>query len=263
MPRQARKKSESGIYHIMFRGINRQSIFGDEEDRERLFNTLINYKQQCGYQVYAYCFMDNHIHILLKEGKEELPLVWKRIAGSYVYWYNLKYHRCGHLFQDRFKSEPVETDAYFLTVLRYIHQNPVKAGLCKAAEQYPYSSMREYLDCPILADTDFALSMIAKEQLIAYHREENEDQCLDVSESPRLSDEDAKVLLSQITQCDVVAFQHLDRETKTAYLQKLHQTGVSIRQLSRLTGISKKVIERSLQSQKETTEPSPCLLEVK
>jgi len=129
MPRQARRKSESGIYHIMLRGINQQQIFEDEEDSLRFLETLLKYKEQCGYEIYAYCLMGNHIHILLKEGKENLTLVLKRIAGSYVYWYNWKYRRSGHLFQDRFKSEPVEDDEYFLTVIRYIHQNPIKAGI--------------------------------------------------------------------------------------------------------------------------------------
>ena len=113
----------------MLRGINQQQIFEDEEDNLRFLETLFKYKQQCGYEIYAYCLMGNHVHILLKEGKEDLTLVLKRIAGSYVYWYNWKYHRSGHLFQDRFKSEPVENDIYFLTVIRYIHQNPVKAGV--------------------------------------------------------------------------------------------------------------------------------------
>lgn len=107
VPRQARRKSESGIYHIILRGINQQQIFEDEEDSYRFLETLSKYKEQCGYEIYAYCLMGNHIHILLKEGKENLTLVLKRIAGSYVYWYNWKYRRSGHLFQDRFKSEPV------------------------------------------------------------------------------------------------------------------------------------------------------------
>jgi REP element-mobilizing transposase RayT len=77
--------------------------------------------------------MGNHVHILLKVGNEPLEQMMRRICGSYVYWYNKKYQRTGNLFQDRFKSETVENDNYFLIVLRYIHQNPLKAGLkfCK------------------------------------------------------------------------------------------------------------------------------------
>ena len=231
----------------MLRGINRQQIFEDEEDYVRFLETLQKYKAQCEYELYAYCLMGNHIHLLMKEGKEDLTQIFKRIGGSYVYWYNWKYHRCGHLFQDRFKSEPVETDEYFLTVLRYIHQNPVKAMLCHSAEEYSYSSMREYLSGTGLVDTEFALSMISKEQLVDFHREENADQCLDISENDRMTDEEARILMRKISKCDnTTDFQLLDKQSRSLHIQKLHEKGVSIRQISRLTGVSKKVIERSL-----------------
>lgn len=247
MARQARKKSESGIYHIMLRGINRQQIFEDEEDRERFLETLDNYKDLCGYTIYAYCLMGNHVHLLIKEGKEDLTLVLKRIAGSYVYWYNWKYHRCGHLFQDRYKSEPVEDDGYFLTVLRYIHQNPVKARICKKAEDYEYSSIREYLSFPVLVDTDFALSIITKEQFVSYHEEENDDCCLEMDNQFRLTDEEAKALIKKISKCKTVSeFQLLDRDTRNACIHKLHDKGLSIRQISRLTGLSKKTVENNI-----------------
>jgi len=247
MPRQARKKSGSGIYHIMLRGINRQQIFEDEEDREHFLETLENYKDLCGYTIYAYCLMGNHIHLLLKEGKEDLTLVFKRIAGSYVYWYNWKYHRCGHLFQDRYKSEPVEDDGYFVTVLRYIHQNPVAAKICKFAEEYPYSSMKEYLTFPHLTDTKFGLSMLPDEQFLAYHREENDDTCMEIEERYRLTDEEAKQLIYKIAKCKTVGdFQLLDIATRNVCINKLHSKGLSIRQISRLTGLSKKIVERNI-----------------
>jgi REP element-mobilizing transposase RayT len=77
MPRTARLKSQSGIYHIIVRGINRQSIFEDDEDREMLLQNLIRYKEVCGYSIYAYCFMGNHVHLLLKVGKEPLEQIIK------------------------------------------------------------------------------------------------------------------------------------------------------------------------------------------
>ncbi len=244
MPRQARKKSNSGIYHIMLRGINRQQIFEDEEDRQHFIETLENYKDICGYTIYAYCLMGNHIHILLKEGKEDLTLIFKRIAGHFVYWYNWKYHRCGHLFQDRFKSEPVDDDGYFLTVLRYIHQNPVKAGICKKPEDYPYSSMRDYLSFSVLVDTSFALSMLPMDQFIAYHNEENQDMCLEIDDHFRLTDNEAKILIYRIARCKSIAeFQMLDIKQRNLCIHKLHKKGLSIRQISRLTGVSKKIVE--------------------
>ena len=94
VPRQARRKSKSGIYHIMLRGINRQVIFEDEEDNLKFLETLKNYKAVSGYKLFAYCLMSNHIHLLLRVEKEDLDLIMKRIAGSYVYWYNWKYYCC-------------------------------------------------------------------------------------------------------------------------------------------------------------------------
>ena len=144
MPRQARKKSQTGIYHIMLRGINGHQIFVDSEDYEKFLEILKDCKAISEFEIFAYCLMSNHIHLLLKEVKEPIEQIMKRIATRFVYWYNIKYQRAGHLFQDRFKSEPVENDEYFLTVIRYIHQNPVKAGICKKPQDYNYSSYNEF-----------------------------------------------------------------------------------------------------------------------
>ena len=129
MPRAARKKSSTGIYHVMLRGINGQPVFLDDEDNEKYLQTLKECKALSEFELYGYCLMGNHAHLLLKEGKEDLALVFKRMGARYVFWYNWKYRRYGHLFQDRYKSEAAESDSYFTTVLKYIHQNPKKAGL--------------------------------------------------------------------------------------------------------------------------------------
>ena len=140
MPRTAREKSHSGIYHIMLRGINKQNIFEEAEDYGKMLELIRLSKTQGGITLYGYCLMSNHIHLLLKEGKEPLETTMKRIGSKYAVWFNTKYQRVGHLFQDRFKSEVVEDPPYFLTVLRYIHFNPVKAGLVKTPGAYAYSS---------------------------------------------------------------------------------------------------------------------------
>ena len=169
MPRQVRRKSESGIYHIMLRGINQQQIFEDSEDYEKFLQILKDCKAVSEYKLFAYCLMGNHIHLLIQEDKEPIEQVIKRLATRFVYWYNIKYQRVGHLFQDRFKSEPVEDDAYFMTVIRYIHQNPVKAGLCKNVREYEYSSYKNFFDNSNLIDKNFVLVIIPIE-LFARHR---------------------------------------------------------------------------------------------
>ncbi|MFA1822252.1 transposase, partial [Virgibacillus oceani] len=154
MPRGPRKKSHSGIYHIMLRGINRQTIFEDDEDKTRFLETLKKYKAISKYQIYSFCLMDNHIHLLLKETEESLSEIIKRISSSYVYWYNMKYGRSGHLFQERFKSENEESTTFFLTVLRYIHQNPVKAGLVRNVFESRWTSVNEYIHRVQIVDID-------------------------------------------------------------------------------------------------------------
>jgi REP element-mobilizing transposase RayT len=152
MPRQARESSGTGIFHVMMRGINHQNIFEDEEDNYQFINTLdrmrVRYDDEgtpcgrnCSY--YAYCLMGNHFHLLIRERNERVGETIKRIASSYVYYYNRKYGRDGHLFKERFKSEPVNDMEYFTVLLRYIHQNPVKAGIVEKVKDYEFSSWGE------------------------------------------------------------------------------------------------------------------------
>ena len=163
MPRYARKKSETGIYHIIIKGINRQEIFHDDEDCLRFVETLDRYKKKFKFEVYGWCLMGNHIHLLLKEGEEEIAKTMKRIGVSFVWYYNWKYKSTGHLFQDRFKSENVETDEYLMTVIRYIHQNPVKAGIVTTSSLWKWSSCKGYYgerSYPVgLLDNEFILGL--------------------------------------------------------------------------------------------------------
>ena len=109
--------------------------------------------------------MGNHLHLLTEECDEQLSLLMKRIGSRYVFWFNWKYGRSGHLFQDRFKSEQVESDEYFLTVLAYIFSNPVKTGLCKQPEEYEWSS-RKYLGCCELVDESALFDIIPLETVM-------------------------------------------------------------------------------------------------
>ena len=247
MPRTPRQKSESGIYHIMLRGINQQVIFEDEEDYLKFVETLKQYKAVSGYKVFAYCLMSNHIHILIKVEKENLDLIMKRIAGSYVYWYNWKYYRRGHLFQDRYKSEVVEDDSYFLTVLRYIHQNSVKAGIVKTIDQYKYSSYNDYINNEKgIVDIEFALSMLSKESFVAFNNESCNDVCLDLnSKEFRINDVDAQKVLKKVSKCDnATEFQQIEQKQREKYIKKLKENGLSIRQISRLTGVSFAIVRK-------------------
>ena len=247
MPRQARKKSSVGIYHIMLRGVNQQQIFEDQEDCDKFLQVLKDCKAISGFKLFAYCLMGNHIHILLQETNEPIEQLMKRIATRFVYWYNIKYQRAGHLFQDRFKSEPVENDAYFLTVLRYIHQNPVKAGICKNVSAYENSSYNEYFKNSDLIDSDLVFEIVSKEDFASFNNEKVFDSCLDIDEKQKVkvTDEQAKKIIEKISKCkNVVEFQALDIKARDKYLRLFKGKGISIRQISRLTGTSYYVVQK-------------------
>ena len=185
--------------------------------------------------------MGNHIHLLLRVEKEPLETVFRRIGSRFVYWYNIKYERHGHLFQDRYKSEPIDDDAYFIVALRYILRNPVKAGLCKYAKDYQYSSFKDYVSSEeyTLSDTKMGLSLIGKEEFEEYINTENNDSCLEIETKPdiRITDEQAKKIIHKKAKCDNVAeFQGIPKTKRDKLLRVLKEQGLSIRQISRLTG---------------------------
>jgi putative transposase len=246
MSRALRKRSSTGIYHIMVRGINQQNIFVEDKDNERFLDVLAKYQKEICYKIYAYCLMGNHVHLLLKEGNEEIGSTMKRIGVSYVYWYNWQYNRKGHLFQGRFRSEVVEDDAYFLTVLRYIHQNPVKAGLTKDIGAYKWSSYKEYMEGSRLANPDFVLAMFSteKDQALArfrsFHLEVNDDQCMDIDQERKtFSDNEIRQLALDKYNVELAKLHSMEPTMQTEILKYLKgQGGASLRQLSRITGFT-------------------------
>ncbi|MEH7222985.1 transposase [Bacillus sp. JJ1566] len=252
LPRVARIKSRSGIYHVILRGVNKQTIFEDDEDRLRLLGVLRKFKKSCDYKLYAYCLMDNHIHLLIRETDEPIGQSIKRISSSYVYWYNMKYERCGHLFQERFRSESVDSKRYFLRVLRYIHQNPVKAGLAGNVFEANWTSLNEYFGGTGLVDVDLGLSLFsggegktATQRFVDFMSAQNDDECLDYWDRARLTDSEVREYLQEMGIPSTSALQQMERDERDSVLSQLKETtGISIRQISRVTGISKSVIHR-------------------
>jgi len=144
MPRLPRKYSETSVYHIMVRGNAKQDIFIDNQDKRKIIRVIFQKRAIDLFNIYAFCIMNNHAHIVAKELKESISKFMKRITTSYAFYFNAKYNRVGHVFQDRFKSEVIKNDSHLLSVIRYVHNNPEKAGIAKK-EEYPWSSYNEYI----------------------------------------------------------------------------------------------------------------------
>ncbi|MFZ5634720.1 MAG: REP-associated tyrosine transposase [Bacillota bacterium] len=145
MPRTPRIKGENKVYHVIQRGNERRNLFNDDKDRKKFLEILSRMKHKYNFKIHGYCLMDNHVHIIIDIMENDISTVMKSINVSYARYFNDKYNRVGHLFQDRFQSELVEDDRYLLELSRYIHRNPVEAHMVKHPGDYRWSSYNIYI----------------------------------------------------------------------------------------------------------------------
>ena len=252
MSRHSRIHSETGIYHIVFRGINHCHLFEEQEDFEKFLDILSTVKEQSMLEVYAYCLMNNHVHLLLKEGLPgDIGNVMKRLLSPYAFWFNRKYQRNGALIANRFKSECVERDDYLLALVRYIHQNPVVAGAASDCRNYRWSSFLDYVEArAVLTDTSLVLEMLspghgkASKGFLEFHDTiDNSDHSL--SNKRRLTEEEVRSgMLSFLGGMEPSAICGLPRLERNNVLVALRKQGYTINQIERATGISRGIIAR-------------------
>ncbi len=175
--------------------------------------------------------------MLLQTGREPLEPVMKRIGTRHAVWHNSKYE-AGHLFQERCKSEAVKDGVYFVTVLRCILNDPVKAGICGKATDYMLGSARDCLRDNGMTDTAFAEEMPGRDVLLEYPRAPCEDICM--NDTPAgMGDRAAVQVLCRITDtADVEKSRRIASERPNRFIPALRAAGLSIRQINRLTGVS-------------------------
>lgn len=199
MARVAREKSKTGIYHIVMRGINKQTLFYDDEDKEVFLSRLKIVKEEKPYEIFAYCLMENHIHLLIEEKVEKIGDILRKVLSSYVYWYNSKYERVGNLFQDRFKSEPIEDDKYFLCCVRYILQNPLKTNIYNIWEyKWSSASLLKKDISSFVNVTKIENYFKDKEQMYQFLEDKEENKFIEWESKIKLTDERLKAKIEKI-----------------------------------------------------------------
>lgn len=129
MPRQARLDAAGTLHHVIIRGIEKRHIVKDDEDRRAFVLRLGSLASETGTAIYAWALLTNHAHILLSSGPAGLAKFMRRFLTGYAVNYNLRHHRHGHLFQNRYKSIVCNGERYFTELVRYIHLNPLRVGL--------------------------------------------------------------------------------------------------------------------------------------
>lgn len=145
MPRKLRLFYPGAFYHVMLRGNAKQTIFGGHQAYQKFENILADGLEQHKHRLHAYCWMGNHVHMLLQCADAPLSEMMRGLSQRYTYWFNKQHDRVGHLFQGRYKALMVDTDSYLLDLVRYIHLNPVRAELVESTDDYPWSSHHAYL----------------------------------------------------------------------------------------------------------------------
>jgi REP element-mobilizing transposase RayT len=145
MARRRRLFAPGLLYHVIVRGNQRQNTFLADEDYQAYLRRLGRYRDKYSYSVHAYCLMPNHVHLLIETSEHPLAKFMQGLQQSYTQYFNLKYHKTGHVFQGRYKAIICDKDEYLLELLRYVHLNPVRAGMLKSADGYRYSGHQAYL----------------------------------------------------------------------------------------------------------------------
>ena len=252
MTQPVRRQCESNIYHVVSRGAGKQIIFECDDDKG-LFNDRLS--MGCAkypVSVYAWCLMDNHIHLLLAGTLDTISALMRDVLSMYAIGFNSRYGREGHLFQGRFLSEPIESEGHLLAAVRYIHQNPKKAGMAPM-ETYRWSSYGEYLygippkGVQVLADTSLLLNMLGSvEQFAAFHNAESSDHFLEPDDSKTNADgkRALRIAIEELGEEGMLSVKSLPKEKRNEALARLRKQGLSLRQIERLTGVNRSQISR-------------------
>ncbi|MCR5639744.1 MAG: transposase [Lachnospiraceae bacterium] len=253
MPRKPRRLSSTGIYHVILRSVNQHIIFEEDHDFRKFLYILADCKKKYDIQIYAYCLMDNHIHLLLYAQPDSLAGFFQSLGTKFARWYNNKYSRSGHLFQGRFHSVAIETHRAFLSALSYIHNNPVKANICRYPSEYRWNSFNAYFGQKSdLVTTDVGYKIAgSKHNLQQYLIREDaplEQGLFENDHRPPqhfLTDEKALARFKKITKLSNTSETvNLKKPERNTFIRSLREGGLTIRQIARLMDISETTVKR-------------------
>ena len=262
MPRQPRKRSHSSVYHCMLRGINKQDIFFDKKDYLEFQNIIKKTKNIFFYQLYSYVLMPNHIHLEVKDENQKLSQIIHSMATSYANYFNKKYKRVGHLFENRFQSKNVENSFYMLNLVRYIHQNPAKAGISKM-DRYEWSSYSDYFekenlkDESKIVDTEEVLLMFsqekdkAKREFLEFNRKilkfHDSIELLEYEMRNKLTDEEVIYFIKEeLGIYNIQEVQKYNISNRDKIIQEIRKIqGVTQQQIARILGINIRIVQRA------------------
>lgn len=239
-----RRESSTGIYHVIVKGINKERIFNQKREKNYFIKIILKHLEFFKVEIYSYCLMSNHAHFIIRAEIQVLSRFMAVVLSEYAVYYNFKHQRNGHVFQNRFGSECIESERYFWMCLRYIHLNPVKAGMAKSSAGYRYSSMSEYKSDIPLVIHEKALMMYKKsfsdfKEFENFHRERETQVFLDISEEVLKQQIELAVDFAKIIQKEksfpLLTQVFEEKEVREEYVSKLkNELQISIKKAKEL-----------------------------
>lgn len=253
MARQARVQSPTDYYHVIMRGNNREGIFSDQS-RKQYFKDLLKVQIEEGLiDIAGYCIMDNHVHIAIKADLDNLTKAIKSINIKYAMKFNKEKERIGHVFQDRYKSEIIADDNYLVQVIRYVHNNPVKAKMVRTPGEFKWSSYNEYIEKErgnIVSSEQKEIVLILSNginKFIDFHRLQDDNEYLEIKEdrdSYRL-EKGQEIISEYFKEKGINEAKELNRDPEflDEIIKKLlNNTNLSHRKIASLLGISNHIV---------------------
>ena len=251
MAKKLREHSSTNMYHIILRGNDRSDIFYDKQDKNVFLNIMKITKEKFNYEIYSYCLMSNHIHIVIKVKDEFLSKALQSLEIRYSIYFNKKTNRIGHLFQGRFFSKKIEDLNYFLTVCKYIHRNPEKANIEKTQDYY-WSSFNEYIGKEKYINKKVLLHYFDNdiEKFKKYTlQNDDEEQLYNLSEfelrSKLTEEETAEIIKKKFDLKNASDVSLVEEEERKRILLSLKELkGTSLSQIARITKITEYYINK-------------------
>lgn len=244
MPYPPRKQSEGDVYHVITRGVGQQIIFEDDEDFSYFFKTLVSQAQKYEVEIWAWCLMSNHVHLLLRAPIETISKFMQQTKSSYAVYFNKQHGRNGALFQGRFTSVPIETDEQLITAVRYIHLNPTEAG---EDLSYKWSSYIGYFKRKEIASDgkELVSSLFNGPKGFAQLHESGEKPSSGIPRRRIEEDEALKIAKQIIAPLSLYDIDSLKKSERNEYIARMKAAGLSVRQISRFTSVGHNIVARA------------------
>lgn len=217
MPRIARKKLENGFFHIMVQGIKKEKIFYKSEYKEKYIQLMKFFKEKQKIELINYCVMNNHVHIIIyTEDINELTMFMKKLNTTYALHYNKAENRVGYVFRNRFESKEIYNQDYLTKCIKYVHMNPVKAGITKTEGEYKYSSYNDYINKRGIV-TDELLQKIFNSKynyLKEFLKIEYDEELFKELEKEELTEEKLKEQINEFIKKEEITLEELKKDKR-------------------------------------------------